>query len=382
MLFSSWLRNSKGSAPAARRRTQTSPRQRASFRPRPEALEDRSLLSGYQQLNLVGYQAGMARSTDPNLNGWGMVSMADGSFVVANAFTTGLATFYKRSGHVLPRTITVSASAAQPFGPVGHPTDVVFNPTKDFVISANGKSAPARLIFDSIDGTISGWNPKVDPTHAIVMVDNGAAGDAYTGLDIARNSQGQNVLYAADILQNRVEMFNGDFKATGSFTDPTVTSIEPSFGAWSVQTVDRKLYVTFASLENTHGGVVDVFDTDGHLLTPNHFAANAFDAGPLENPWGIIQAPANFGAFSHELLIGNVAGAGNINVYNPSTGAYLGQLDQPDGAPIAITGLWDLEFGDGTRQGGKTNQLFFDAGPNAPGVSVNGLFGVIQPDGH
>ena len=119
-----------------------------------------------------------------------------------------------------------------------------------------------------------------------------------------------------------------------------------------------------------------------NLLTPNHFAANAFDAGPLENPWGIIQAPANFGAYSHDLLIGNVAGAGNINVYNPSTGAYLGELDQPDGTPIAITGLWDLEFGDGTPQGGKTNQLFFDAGPNAPGVSINGLFGVIQPAGH
>ena len=145
---------------------------------------------------------------------------------------------------------------------------------------------------------------------------------------------------------------------------------------------NRKLYVTFASLSNTHGGVVDVFDTDGHLLTPNHFAANAFDAGPLENPWGVIQAPANFGEYSHDLLIGNVAGAGNINVYNPSTGAYLGQLDQPDGTPIAITGLWNLEFGDGTPQGGKTNQLFFAAGPNAPDVSINGLFGVIQPAGH
>ena len=128
--------------------------------------------------------------------------------------------------------------------------------------------------------------------------------------------------------------------------------------------------------------MVDVFDTDGHLLTPNHFAANAFDAGPLENPWGIIQAPANFGAYSDDLLIGNVAGAGNINVFNPTTGAYLGQLDQPDGTPIAITGLWDLEFGDGTPHGGKTNELFFDAGPNAPGVSINGLFGVIRAAGH
>jgi uncharacterized protein (TIGR03118 family) len=250
------------------------------------------------------------------------------------------------------------------------------------VISANGKSAPARLIFDSFDGTISSWNPKVDPTHAIVMVDNGAAGDIYTGLDMARNSQGQYVLYAADFTQNCVEMFNADFQAIGSFTDPTVTSIEPSFGAWSVQALNGELYVTFASLANTHGGVVDVFDTDGNLLTPNHFAANAFDAGPLENPWGITQAPANFGAYSHDLLIGNVAGAGNINVFDPSTGAYLGQLDQPDGTPIAITGLWDLEFGDGTPHSGKTDQLFFDAGPNAPGVSINGLFGVIQPAGH
>jgi hypothetical protein len=125
--------------------------------------------------------------------------------------------------------------------------------------------------------------------------------------------------------------------------------------------------------------VVDVFSTDGQLL--KRFAANAPGAGPLENPWGIIQAPANFGAYSNDLLIGNVAGHGNINVYDPSTDAYLGQMDQPDGTPISIPGLWDLEFGDGTPDSGKTNQLFFDAGPNAPGVSINGLFGVIRAAG-
>ena len=297
MLFSSWLRNSERSAPRARRRTQTSPRQRTGFCPRVQVLEDRALLSGYQQTNLVGYKPGIARFTDSNLNGWGMASMPDGAFVVANTFTTGLATVYNSSGHAL-RKITVPASASDPSGSVGHPTGVVYNPTKDFVISANGKSAPARLIFDSFDGTISGWNPKVDPTQAIVMVDNGAAGDIYTGLDMAKNTHGQEVLYAADFTKNRVEMFGGHYNAIGSFTDPTVASIEPSFGAWSVQTVNNKLFVTFASLANTHGGVVDVFDTDGNLLTPNHFAANAFDAGPLENPWGIIQAPANFGALA------------------------------------------------------------------------------------
>jgi uncharacterized protein (TIGR03118 family) len=350
-----------------------------------EAVEDRCLLSGYQQTNLVGYKTGFAPLTDTNLNGWGMASMPDGSFVVSNTFTTGLATFYSSSGQVLPQTITIPGSAspaidqALGIGPGGHPTGVVYNPTNKFMISEHGRSAPARLIFDSIDGTISGWNPKVDPTHAIVMVDNGAAGDAYTGLDMAQNGRGRYVLYATDFTQNRVEMFNSHFRPIGTFTDSTVTSIEPSFGAWSVQAMGDKLYVTFASLANTHGGVVDVFNTDGKLLTPQHFAANAFDAGPLENPWGIIQAPANFGAYSNDLLIGNVAGAGNINVFDPTTGANLGQLDRPDGTAIAITGLWDLEFGDGTPQGGKTDQLFFDAGPNAPGVSINGLFGVMQP---
>jgi uncharacterized protein (TIGR03118 family) len=381
MLFSSWLRNGKRSAPAARRTAR-----KQHLVPRLEVLEDRLVPSGYQQINLVSYQAGLGHSTDTNLNGWGMTSLPGGFFVVANPFSTGVATIYDTSGHVLPLQITVPA-AAHPLGPVGEPTGVVYNPTSDFVISENGKCAPALVIFDTLDGTISGWNPYVDPTHAIVMVDNSSAAHSvlYTGLEISQNSKGQNVLYAADIGQNRVEMFGGHFNAIGSFTDPNATSVDPGFGAWSVQAVNDKLYVTFADpfspVSGPHGGVVDVFNTDGKLLTPKHFAANAPGAGPLENPWGVIQAPNNFGVYSNDLLIGNVAGAGNINVYNPDTGAYLGELDQPNGAPIAITGLWDLEFGDGTPHGGKTNQLFFDAGPNAPGVSGYGLFGVIHAAG-
>jgi prepilin-type processing-associated H-X9-DG protein len=125
---------------------------------------------------------------------------------------------------------------------------------------------------------------------------------------------------------------------------------------------------------------VDVFNMNGKFRY--QLAANAPGPGPLQNPWGVIQAPANFGAYSNDLLVGNVAGAGNINVFDPNTGAYLGQLDQPDGTPIAIKGLWDLEFGDGSPHGGKTNWLYFDAGPNHPGDSTGGLFGVIKPAGH
>jgi uncharacterized protein (TIGR03118 family) len=340
------------------------------------------MFSGYTQFNLASFQPGTGHFTDSNLNGWGMAGMPDGSFCVANPFSTGLATFYDRSGHVLPLKISIPASVP---GQVGEPTGVVYNPTSDFMISAHGKSAPARLIFDSIDGVISGWNPEVDATHAIAIPDTFAAEKpaAYTGLDIAKNSQGQYVLYAADILQNRVEMFDCKFKAVGSFTDPTATSVDAGFGAWSVSALNGEIYVTFANpfspVSGPHGGVMDVFNTDGQML--KRLSANAPGAGPLENPWGIIQAPANFGAYSNDLLVGNVAGAGNINVFDTNTGAYLGQLRQPNGTPIAITGLWDLEFGDGTPDSGKTNQLFFDAGPNAPGVSGYGLFGVIRAAG-
>ena len=101
----------------------------------------------------------------------------------------------------------------------------------------------------------------------------------------------------------------------------------------------------------------------------------------MENPWAIVQAPPNFGAFSNDLLIGNVEGAGNINAFDPATGAYLGQLEHPDGTPIAIAGLWDLVFGTGTPDSGPTNRLFFDAGPNGPDPTGNGLFGVIHAAG-
>jgi uncharacterized protein (TIGR03118 family) len=403
MSLHSWLQNLRsGLAPGRGHRRR--PRRSATYRPRLEILEDRTVPSGYQQTNLVGSQPGIAHFTDPNLNGWGMSSLPDGSFVVSNAFTTGLATFYDRSGHVLPQTITVPSSSVPTLfgkpGSPGHPTGVVYNPTSDFKITNpdTGVSAPARVIFDTIDGTISGWNPAVDPTHAIVIRDTWKDGDpaVYTGLEIGQDSAGDNVLYATGFLgpngtptspqAGRVEMIgkgaDGSFTTIRTFTDPSVTSFaDGSYGAWSVQAVGDKLYVTFASLADLGGGVVDVFDTDGGNMV--RFAANdaGIGQGPLQNPWGITQAPANFGAYSNDLLIGNVAGAGNINVFDPATGAYLGPLHQPNGTPIAIKGLWDLEFGDGTPHGGKTNQLFFDAGPNHPGDSTGGLFGVIHAAG-
>jgi hypothetical protein len=171
-------------------------------------------------------------------------------------------------------------------------------------------------------------------------------------------------------------MFDGHFHSLGSFTDANVASQYPGNTVFQVENVDGKLYVTFAGFTPPFGGVVDVFDTDGNLLTPNHFAANAPGMGPLVNPWGIEEAPSDFGRFSNDLLIGNVED-GLINVFQPGTGAFLGSLDHPDGTPIVIPGLWDLSFGAGSKNNGKTNQLFFTAGFTAEDPAGNGLFGMI-----
>jgi uncharacterized protein (TIGR03118 family) len=377
-------------------------------------LEDRTVPSGFQQINLTSLQPGLGHFTDTNLNGWGMASLPDGDFVVANAFTTGLATFYDRSGHVLPETIAVPVEApesgvlaavtGQPISTqYGHPTGVVYNPTKDFVIAnpATGASAPATLIFDTLDGIICGWNPVVDPTHAIVLhdalADTGAPA-VYTSLDIGQ-SQGHNVLYATDFFNDQLDIIGPDQAPDGRLTNINPISCagrgvpsDPNSSVWSASAVNDILIVTFADLLGPvrGGGAVDVFNTDGvfqYQIDQNgptsNVAANA--TGRLENPWGVTQAPANFGAYSNDLLVGNVWGHGNINAYKPDANGnytnYAGRLAQPNGAPIAIKGLWDLEFGDGTPISGKTNQLFFDAGPNKPGDATGGLFGVILAAG-
>src|SRR5262249_1187050 len=183
---------------------------------------------------------------------------------------------------------------------------------------------------------------------------------------------------SSDLSNNRIDMFDGKLRSRGSFTDPDVAIHFPGNTAFQVENEDGKLYVTFGGFTPPFGGVVDIFDMDGHLLTPNHFIANLPGQGPLENPWGITLAPSDFGSFSNDLLIGNVEGAGNINAFDPRTGKFLGPLLNPDGTPIAIPGLWDLVFGGGSRKNGRTNQLFFDGGPNVTDFAGNGLFGFIM----
>src|SRR6185503_1179729 len=94
--------------------------------------------------------------------------------------------------------------------------------------------------------------------------------------------------------------------------------------------------------------------------------------GKLNAPWGMVQAPAGFGDFSGDLLVGNF-GDGRINAYNPTTGAFHGTLSGSPGHPIEIEGLWGLAFGNGVASGSQTT-LYYAAGPDD---EEHGLFGKI-----
>jgi uncharacterized protein (TIGR03118 family) len=170
-------------------------------------------------------------------------------FAVAdNAF--GLVTLYDANGKMLPQKVTIPAPPGQPPGPDLTVRGLVYNPTSDFVISENGRSAPAEFLFCTKSGTISGWNPAVDPDHAIIMVNRstvGPSGAWYSGMVIDKNSQGQNVLYAADRANNRVDMFDGSFHYLKFFTDPSVAQEYKGKnpGAWQVEDVNGRLFVTW-----------------------------------------------------------------------------------------------------------------------------------------
>jgi len=168
-------------------------------------------------------------------------------------------------------------------------TGQVSNSTSDFVITQGSNSGPALFIFASFEpGTISGWNPSVNPSAAVVVVNNAPAW--YTGLAMG-TSKGANFLFGADNLNNKVDIYDGKFNLVGSFTDSKLTGLI----VYNVQNVNGKLYVTFTDSAFSKGAV-DIFDTTGKLLKTiknSHFKA----------PWGVALAPKNFGTASNALLI-------------------------------------------------------------------------------
>src|SRR5580698_7609047 len=165
------------------------------------AVSSTAFAQRYSQTNLVSDTPGVAAVTDPNLvNPWGMSSSSSSPFWVSDA-GTGLSTLYTGSGSIVPLVVNIP-------GPAGSttpstPTGQVFNGTANFVVSENGVSGAAAFLFVTINGTIAGWNPSVDLTHAVTAVDNSALGAVYTGLASANTTKGS-FLYAANFQDGSV----------------------------------------------------------------------------------------------------------------------------------------------------------------------------------
>jgi uncharacterized protein (TIGR03118 family) len=390
MLSSSWLRNWKRSAPAAARRTRTSPRRRAKLRPRLEAIEDRCLMStAVVQTNLVSDDTRFtpAQVQDANLvNPWGLAASPTGAWWVANE-GTGTSTLYKTS---TSPTATVSLVAGVPpsstSSPHGAPTGIVYNPGGGFDVSENGKTGSSEFLFATADGTISGWSPSVDPTHAIVEATDPGAIDL--GLAIATDHEGQTLLYAADFAKGTIDVYSQSFQLVttlaGKFTDPNLPA---DYHPFNIQVINNRLYVEYAPIDDVLAGTaapgegaVDLYNADGQLqqrlIGPNDTHIN--------QPWAIAKAPSNFGSFSHDLLVGNF-GDGTINAFDPKNGHFVGKLKNAKGQPIAITHLWGLAFGNGGAAGPK-NTLYFTAGLTshlAPSDNpFHGLFGSLRMARH
>ncbi len=329
----------------------------------------------FTRVNLVSDIAGVARFTDPNLvNPWGLAFGPTTPFWVADN-GAGVATLYNGHGQAFPTATPLVVAIPSPTSPTGGtPTGAVFNSnTSDFVLPGSATmSGAATFLFATEDGTILGWNATVSPTSAVIAVNNSTSGAVYKGLAIASTSQGS-FLYATNFHAGVVEMYDRTFKLVKTFTDPNV---DPNFAPFGIQNIGGKLFVTFALqlLPDKHddqagagNGFVDVFNTDGTLMT--RFASH----GTLNSPWGLALAPASFGQFGDDILVGNF-GDGRINVFDTS-GNFKGQLLDPEGNPLTINGLWSLQFGSGAANNGPTNQLFFTAGI---ADESHGLFGFIE----
>jgi uncharacterized protein (TIGR03118 family) len=292
-----------------------------------------------------------------------------------------------------------------PLGATGAPTGAVFNinggATGGFKISGvdkngNPATASAIFLFATEDGTIVGWNPGVNPvgfapakagTYGIIAVDNSGnnftnpnpdqeTGAVYKGLAIATDSTGNTLLYATNFRSGAVEVYDNSFSPVttpGAFTDP---QLPHRYAPFNIVLAGGKLFVTYAKqnkakhddVAGKHHGFVDTFDLSGGSL--QRFAQR----GHLNSPWGLALAPASFGQFAGDILIGNF-GNGRINAFDANTGDFLGTVVNPKGQVILIDGLWTLRVGN-DRAGGNSSTIYFTAGPNG---QTDGLFGSLTP---
>ncbi|HZQ95619.1 MAG TPA: TIGR03118 family protein [Candidatus Sulfotelmatobacter sp.] len=314
---------------------------------------------------------------DPYLvNPWGM-SRAIKSTISENEWwtsdsVTGFTTLYyaNQTGAASLAPLVIAVPSANGVGP-GSPTGAAYNP------GVGPGPTAENFTFASLDGLISNWNAGEKPAQAgtgcyqchtnttKVMVNRSGTGASYTGLTFATNATTKVPTYYAANHNGGVEAYNANTFArvtlAGSFSDPNIPS---SYKPYGIQAEGGFILVTF--FNNVAGGFVDAFDTNGNLK--GRLARGSW----FSEPWGMALAPANFGAFSRMLLVGNTT-SGQIAAFDDTTGAFKGFLQDSTGKPIVLPGLWAIGFGNGNAESGPTTTLYYAAGGNYS----TGEFGAI-----
>ncbi len=259
----------------------------------------------------------------------------------------------------------------------------------------------AKFIFVTQDGTINAWRTKTDPgmLEAVVVKDYSEASTIVPGTqtpgqrrpgfngvamtvdhwttDGSGNPVADNRLYVADFANGNIMTFDNqwnDISASTPFARPA--DLSETWMPFNVQVLgDDRIYVAWTEnsleidepTEEVPGpgiGRIVAYDRDGNVLQ------DYTDHALLNNPWGMVIAPEDWGAFGGALLVANF-GDGTIAAYDVATGASLGYLKDADGNVISIDGIWGLTFGNGWSLG-DADSLYFTAGPNEEADGILG----------
>jgi uncharacterized protein (TIGR03118 family) len=336
--------------------------------------------AGYSQTNLVSNTAGIATTTDTQLlNPWGISVIPGQDFWIADN-NSGVSTLYDQNGNKdTGLIVTIPGATSNPNGNCspGCPTGTVANPNGTYF-------AGGSFIFDTEDGLIIYWNGSSNT--GIVGKDNSASGAVYKGLALLGTD-----LLAANFNSGKVDVYDSTFNTTslgGSFTNPNLPA---GFAPHGIHAIGNQVYIAYAmqdtpkhdAVPGVGAGQVDIFDTNGNFVS-TFVAAGANNN--LNAPWGVVQAPASFGTFGGDILVGNF-GDGTISAFD-TTGKFVGQLTNSSGSVLVNAGLWDMVFGGGggaNNDPGAVGTLYITAGgsagqPNFPaGGSATAVFASVVP---
>lgn len=234
------------------------------------------------------------------------------------------------------------------------------NSPRGVVQNCSSRFGGYKLLVDTEEGTIEGYNPAVNLTNTVQILQS--TGAFYTDIDISKDK-----VFASNFATGSVDVYNGTsvpFVALASIADPDL--LLNNYHAYAVAVYQKHLYVAYAQNLNgvntpseTEGsGYINVFKLDGTCMK------RLVNRTGLNAPSDIIVSDC--GCY---LYVSN-KGDGTISIYERKCGTYLGKFKDCCQNKLVIDNLNGLAF--------KCNDIAFTAGSPTGATEVAiGLLGVL-----